>query len=92
MATARDSHTATLFPNGLVLVTGGYSGSGAITATAELYDPVANAWSSTASMSTEREGHSATLLPNGTVLAAGGFNNNGGLIGGFLTTAEIYHP
>src|SRR5207248_10086140 len=34
--TARDSHTATLLPNGMVLVAGGYDGSSAL-ASAELY-------------------------------------------------------
>jgi hypothetical protein len=37
--TARDSHTATLLPNGMVLVAGGYGSSGNPLATAELYNP-----------------------------------------------------
>jgi hypothetical protein len=89
MSIARESHTATLLPTGLVLVTGGYvDDTNAITATAELYDPMANTWSPAASMSTAREGHAATLLPDGTVLAAGGFNDSSD----FLSSAEIYHP
>src|SRR6187402_606705 len=35
--TARDSHTATLLPNGVILVAGGF---GPVRASAELYDPV----------------------------------------------------
>ena len=38
LATARDTHTATLLPNGKVLVAGGYNGSSYL-ASAELYDP-----------------------------------------------------
>ncbi|HEX3966365.1 MAG TPA: hypothetical protein VHW70_00230, partial [Edaphobacter sp.] len=37
--TARDIHTATLLPNGLVLVAGGLDTRSVETATAELYDP-----------------------------------------------------
>src|SRR5262245_24205431 len=38
LATARWFHTATLLPNGKVLVAGGWDASGAL-ASAELYDP-----------------------------------------------------
>src|SRR6476619_7517259 len=41
MATARNGHTATLLPNGQVLVAGGHSNS------AELYDPVTGLWTTT---------------------------------------------
>jgi Galactose oxidase, central domain len=37
MNTARSSHTATLLPNGLVLVAGGYNGT-SVLASAELYN------------------------------------------------------
>jgi hypothetical protein len=92
MATARDYHTATLLPNGLVLVTGGFGSTG-YTASAELYDPIANTWSPAGSMATARADHTATLLPNGLVLVAGGWGNgatpNSGV---FLASAEIYDP
>ncbi len=42
----RYAHTATLLPNGKVLVTGGYNGS--LVATSELYDPQANDWTTVA--------------------------------------------
>ncbi|NYH98533.1 kelch repeat-containing protein [Cupriavidus plantarum] len=62
---------ATRLPNGIVLVTGGFS-AGGITNSAWLYDPNANAWSPAASMTTPRNGHTATLLSDGRVLVAGG--------------------
>ena len=71
LGTARHGHTATLLPNGKVLVAGGYSGSGSL-ASAELYDPATGTWSATGSLGTARDHHTATLLPNGKVLVAGG--------------------
>ena len=58
MSTARYSHTATLLPNGKVLVAGGFSGS-VLLVSAELYDPATGLFSSTGSMSTGREGHTS---------------------------------
>jgi hypothetical protein len=80
MRTARRRHTATLLPNGKVLVAGGDGGI----STAELYDPATGTFSFTSSMMTARTGHTATLLGNGKVLIAGG---NGGIL-----TAELYDP
>ncbi len=46
MATARYAATATLLPNGLVLVAGGFNTvSGTPLMSAELYDPATNTWS-----------------------------------------------
>ena len=68
---ARYWHTATLLPNGKVLVAGGYDHSGTL-ASAELYDPASGTWTTTGSLTTARDSHTATLLPNGKVLVAGG--------------------
>ena len=86
MTTAREVHTATLLPNGKVLVAGGYNGGACLTS-AELYDPASGTWGAAGSLTTARAYHTATLLPNGKVLVAGG--NNGG---GVLTNAELYNP
>ena len=53
LTTARDRHTATLLPNGKVLVAGGY-GNGGVLTSAELYDPASGTWSATGSLTTAR--------------------------------------
>src|SRR6185369_4934368 len=69
--TARAHHTATLLPNGMVLVAAGQGNRGAL-ARAELYDPASGTWTATGRLNTARYWHTTTLLPNGTVLVAGG--------------------
>jgi hypothetical protein len=83
--TPRLGHTATLLPNGKVLVAGGYYGG--VLASAELYDPAYRTWVYTANMTTPRNGHKATLLPNGTVLVTGGYDSSGP-----VSSAEVFDP
>src|SRR5262245_55110487 len=71
LATARQNHTATLLPNGKVLVAGGL-GSSTATNRAELYDPATGKWTDTGPLVTARYYHTATLLLNGLVLVTGG--------------------
>jgi N-acetylneuraminic acid mutarotase len=83
---ARSAHTATLLPNGLVLVAGGEDASSKALSSAELYDPASGRWSLTGSLSTPRYSHTATLLPDGQVLVVGGLNPI------YLDSAELYNP
>jgi Galactose oxidase, central domain/Kelch motif len=82
MTTPRGGHTATLLPNGQVLVVGG--------TTAELYDPGTATWTATRSLGTPRDWYTATLLTDGKVLVAGGYGGNTGP--GTLASAELYDP
>jgi hypothetical protein len=61
MTVPRAFHTATLLPNGKVLIAGGGS------ATLELYDPATGTFTATATTASATI-RSATLLPDGTVL------------------------
>ena len=85
MITERNGHTATLLPNGKVLIAGGSAN-----ASAELYDPTAGISTATGNMTTSRFYHTATLLPNGKVLIAGGNANNSTPFGS--ASAELYDP
>jgi hypothetical protein len=85
LTTARYNHTATLLPNGLLLVAGGYNYS--YIASSELYNPATGTWATTGSLNTARQNHTATLLPNGLVLVAGGNDE-----GGELASCELYNP
>jgi hypothetical protein len=73
-------HTATLLPDGRVLVVGNST-------SVEVYDPRSGSWTATADLSEFRQGQTATLLLDGTVLVADGYAD-----GGALSSAEVYHP
>ena len=66
MLAARSEHTATLLSSGRLLVAGGHDPGGPPLAGAELYDPTARTWTSTAAMKNARESHTATLLHRAT--------------------------
>src|SRR5919204_1424208 len=82
MKTPRAFAVAVLLDNGKVLMTGGLkSGTpGDVTASAELYDPASNTWTSAGQMNQPRTGHIAVLLLNGKVLVEGD------------GTPQIYNP
>jgi hypothetical protein len=86
---SRGYHTATLLPDGRVLIVGGQTvvpGSVTLFASAELYDPATSVFSPTGSMAEARESHTATLLQDGRVLIVGGQNDQ------VLASAELYDP
>ncbi len=89
MAQARFDHTATVLPNGKVLVIGGGGlNSGDALASAELFNPADGTFTATGSMVTARLRHTATLLANGKVLVTGGFDSSGQ----DLASAELFDP
>jgi N-acetylneuraminic acid mutarotase len=82
LISSRYHHTATVLPNGKVLVTGGVQVYPY--ASAEVYDPASGTWSTTGTMAQPRYLHTATLLPNGKVLVTGGL--------GSTSVTEVYDP
>lgn len=87
MTDGRALHTATLLPDGTVLITGGL-GSASAFRSAELFDPSTGRTRSTGSLAIGRMSHTATLLPDGKVLIVGGYGS--GLAGS--GSAELYDP
>lgn len=84
MNVSRWGHSATLLPNGKVLIVGGdnvgYS-------TSEIYDPATGKFTLSGNTIWPHSHHTATLLPNGKVLIAGGYGN-----GASTRAVEIYDP
>jgi len=77
MTEGRNDHTASLLPNGQVLLAGGFQNGPGDRDTLELFDPVTSAWITiTNKLNSARSHHTATLLPGGKVFVAGGFSRN----------------
>jgi hypothetical protein len=91
LSQARTDHTATLLPDGRVLVLGGEDG-GETLASAELWSPDTGSFLSAGSLVQARKWHTATLLPDGRVLIVGGLGNSAGGQDDFLASAEIWDP
>jgi len=98
MISARAAHAATLLADGDVLVTGGQTGLSIfpiqVLASAEVYHPKTNSWTSVAAMHAVRRMHSSIRLHDGRVLVVGGTNVATGspLPAAQQEQAEIYDP
>jgi hypothetical protein len=96
--TARAGHTASLLPDGSVLVTGGDAAGvrpdGTFSArsleTAERFDPAAGVWAPAAGMPGARTRHRAVLTGTGDVLLAGGTGGPGFTAG--YRSVLVYAP
>lgn len=88
MDQTRAEHTATLLPDGRVLVAGGTSSTGCSLSSIEIFDPMSNSFSDAGAMSVGRAGHTAIALSDGRVLIAGGST----CAAGTLASAELYDP
>jgi hypothetical protein len=90
---ARFDHTATLLPDGKVLIAAGMARNGVIDPTAEVYDPHTGQFVSAGKMQAPRGwGVTATLLPDGKVLLAGGASASYCGVSCYLANAELYDP
>jgi hypothetical protein len=85
----RQDHTATLLPDGRVVVVGGTDSTGGLVAEAEIWDPCTGTFVVCGTLGTPRTGHTATALFDGRVLVAGG---RGGPTNAVLATTEILDP
>ena len=75
LTSARINHSATLMPDGKVLLVGGFSYTSVLAST-EFYDPASKQSIPAAELNQARAWHTATLLPLGVVLVVGGFDAN----------------
>lgn len=90
MSVPRFEHTASLLPDGRVLIAGGLGTRGGETvpvAAAELYDPTTGAFSRAGEMSSPRTDHAAATLQDGRVLVSGGDRGTAP-----LASAEVFDP
>jgi hypothetical protein len=85
MLEPRSGHTATLLPDGKVLIAGGMRRNQDFYKSAELYDPSTGKFVPTGGMSVARVSQIATLLRSGKVLIAGGWIGHG-----CTDSAELY--
>jgi len=83
--TPRAGHTASLLPDGRVLIAGGRDSGGFLSA-AEVYDPQDRSFTPVMDMSVPRYEHTATTLTDGKVLLAGGNSSP------VSDSAEIFDP
>jgi hypothetical protein len=91
LSVARYNHTATLLPNGQVMIAGGVGSTVNALSSVELYTPGTGQFTAAPSMRQTRTDHTASLLENGKVLFLGGnrtYDPSTGSEGGF--TAELY--
>ncbi len=87
MLEPRSGHTATLLPDGKVLIAGGMRRNQDFYRSAELYDPANGKFQATGEMAVARVGAAAVLLHSGKVLIVGGWVGHG-----CTDSAELYDP
>jgi len=85
MTVARNGATATLLPDGTVLIAGGVDAAPGTPRQEEIYDPHARSFRATAGMEVQRVGHAAATLQDGRILLVGGFESS-------TANSEIYDP
>jgi hypothetical protein len=93
MTVGRASHTATVLENGQVLLSGGWveTGPGQIdeTASAEVFDPNSETFTSVGAMGNGRVDHAAIRLPTGDVMVTGGSRLDGDFLSDY-DSVEVF--
>jgi hypothetical protein len=94
MRDGRQQHTATVLPDGRVLIAGGVWQDGQdvrVLSATEMFDPSAGEFTSLGSMGDPRTEHTATLLRDGRVLLVGGidYGTNASVP---VSSAVLYEP
>lgn len=85
----RASHSATVLPDGKVIIIGGLNSPQSFLSDAEIFNPETNQFSLlSGKMNTPRAGHTATLLPDGKILIVGGWSK----LNTAESSAELYDP
>ncbi len=84
-ANARKQHTATVLPDGRVLVVGGLGGDAQVVRAAEVWDPGSRSFAVDGSSVNELNGHTAAMLADGRVLLIGKVSAGD-------TRAEVFDP
>jgi N-acetylneuraminic acid mutarotase len=97
LTTDREGHTATLMPDGTVVVAGGLAIQGSAPhvqhrtlGAVESYDPISGEWAGASDLNVPRSGHTATLLADGRILVAGGSIDGPDYSTVSLASAELY--
>lgn len=93
MSQRRFGHTATLLPDGRVLIAGGTTPdlqNTDVSSLVEIYDPATQRFTTVGQMIRPRSRHTATLLGDGTVLFAGGETFGEGTLA--TSTVEAFDP
>ncbi len=86
-------HTATLLPDGRVLIAGGQDQQIIQThSVCEIYDPSTGTFTLTDTLKDHRSSHESILLPNGKILISGGIQTTSPGFGITLNSCELYNP
>lgn len=89
-----DYHTASLLPDGSVLIVGGHGYRELIHSQSLRYLPASGSFQSDASLSIARMAHASFMLPDGKIMVAGGYNPYAGssAFDPSFKSTEIYDP
>jgi RHS repeat-associated protein len=85
---ARAWHTATMLPDGRILIHGGLGSNGRVVLQSEIFDPSTRTFAHVATGLSPRAHHTATLLTEGQIVIIGGISAGSDV----LPTAEMWDP